>query len=57
MISAGVRRDLVSKPRLARFRVLADCIVVGDKGKKIVIHDEGKFDSRSIPLKNWSDYE
>jgi chitin synthase len=35
----------------------ADLTVVGDKGKKIVIHDEGKFDPRSIPLKNWSDYE
>jgi chitin synthase len=32
-------------------------IVVGDKGKKLVIHDEGKFDPRSIPLKNWNDYE
>jgi len=41
----------------ASARALTDCIVVGDKGKKIVIHDEGKFDSRSIPLKNWSDYE
>jgi hypothetical protein len=57
MISAGVRRDLVSRTRLARSREHTDCIVVGDKGKKIVIHDEGKFDSRSIPLKNWSDYE
>jgi hypothetical protein len=57
MISAGVQRDLVSRTRLARSRVLTDCIVVGDKGKKIVIHDEGKFDARSIPLKNWSDYE
>ncbi|KAK8846712.1 hypothetical protein IAR55_005799 [Kwoniella newhampshirensis] len=32
-------------------------LVVGEKGKKIVIHDEGKFDPRSIPLKSWNDYE
>lgn len=32
-------------------------LVVGDKGKKIVIHDEGKFDPKSIPLKSWNDYE
>nr|ODN91163.1 chitin synthase [Cryptococcus depauperatus CBS 7841] len=32
-------------------------LVVGDKGKKIVIHDEGKFDSQSIPLKSWEEYE
>ena len=49
-------------------------IVMGEKGKKLVIHvssevpfsasrlanvavqDEGKFDSRSIPLKSWTDY-
>lgn len=31
--------------------------VVGDKGKKIVIHDEGKFDPRSIPLKSWNEHE
>jgi hypothetical protein len=57
MISAGDRQDLVSRTRRVLFCVLTDFIVVGDKGKKIVIHDEGKFDSRSIPLKNWSDYE
>ncbi|BEI80622.1 hypothetical protein CcaverHIS002_0111510 [Cutaneotrichosporon cavernicola] len=32
-------------------------LVVGDSGKKIVIHDEGKFDPKSIPLKSWNDYE
>jgi chitin synthase len=32
-------------------------LVVGDKGKKTVIHDEGKFDPKSIPLKSWNDYE
>ncbi|KAL7424340.1 hypothetical protein Q5752_000022 [Cryptotrichosporon argae] len=32
-------------------------LVVGDNGKKLVIHDEGKFDPRSIPLKSWNDYE
>jgi len=32
-------------------------LVVGDKGKKVVIHDEGKFDPKSIPLKSWNDYE
>ena len=32
-------------------------LVVGEKGKKIVIHDEGKFDKSSIPLKSWNEYE
>ncbi|KAI0074333.1 glycosyltransferase family 2 protein [Panus rudis PR-1116 ss-1] len=32
-------------------------IVLGESGKKLVVHDEGKFDPRSIPLKSWSDYE
>ncbi|ODO09469.1 hypothetical protein I350_03069 [Cryptococcus amylolentus CBS 6273] len=32
-------------------------LVVGDGGKKIVIHDEGKFDPSSIPLKSWEEYE
>ncbi|KAI8989101.1 glycosyltransferase family 2 protein [Trametes punicea] len=32
-------------------------IVLGEAGKKIVVHDEGKFDPRSIPLKSWNDYE
>jgi len=56
MISAGVRRDSVGQI-LGPFPPDSDDIVVGDKGKKMVIHDEGKFDSRTIPLKNWSDYE
>ncbi|KAL1408451.1 Chitin synthase, class 5 [Vanrija albida] len=32
-------------------------LVVGERGKKLVIHDEGKFDPKSIPLKSWNDYE
>ncbi|KAF9817354.1 hypothetical protein IEO21_03495 [Rhodonia placenta] len=32
-------------------------VVLGESGKKIVVHDEGKFDPRSIPLKSWNDYE
>ncbi|KAI8375638.1 chitin synthase-domain-containing protein [Choanephora cucurbitarum] len=32
-------------------------IVVGEKGKKKTIHDEGEFDPRSIPLMRWSEYE
>ncbi|KAF4613327.1 hypothetical protein D9613_010804 [Agrocybe pediades] len=32
-------------------------VVLGESGKKIIVHDEGKFDPRSIPLKSWSDYE
>ncbi|KAH8833739.1 glycosyltransferase family 2 protein [Flagelloscypha sp. PMI_526] len=32
-------------------------IVMGESGKKIVVHDEGKFDPRAIPLKSWNDYE
>ncbi|THH06259.1 hypothetical protein EW145_g4215 [Phellinidium pouzarii] len=32
-------------------------VVLGEKGKKMIVHDEGKFDPRSIPLKTWSDYE
>jgi len=32
-------------------------VVLGEKGKKVVVHDEGKFDPKSIPLKSWSDYE
>ncbi|CAG8672634.1 21629_t:CDS:2, partial [Dentiscutata erythropus] len=31
--------------------------VVGEKGKKTVVTDEGKFDPKSIPKKKWSDYE
>ncbi|KAF8965794.1 glycosyltransferase family 2 protein [Flammula alnicola] len=32
-------------------------VVLGESGKKLIVHDEGKFDPRSIPLKSWSDYE
>ncbi|KAL1918096.1 uncharacterized protein VTP21DRAFT_3362 [Calcarisporiella thermophila] len=32
-------------------------VVVGEKGKKFVVTDEGKFDPREIPLRKWSDYE
>lgn len=32
-------------------------IVLGEKGKKLVIHDEGEFDEKQIPLKSWHDYE
>ncbi|QRV84830.1 chitin synthase [Ceratobasidium sp. AG-Ba] len=32
-------------------------LVVGEGNKKMIVHDEGKFDPRAIPLKTWSDYE
>ncbi|KDN52499.1 glycosyltransferase family 2 protein [Tilletiaria anomala UBC 951] len=32
-------------------------VVTGEKGKKVVIHDEGTFDPAEIPLKTWTDYE
>ncbi|KZV71243.1 glycosyltransferase family 2 protein [Peniophora sp. CONT] len=32
-------------------------IVLGEQGKKLIVHDEGKFDPRSIPLKSWNEYE
>ncbi|KAH9947887.1 glycosyltransferase family 2 protein [Amylocystis lapponica] len=32
-------------------------VVLGESGKKMVVHDAGKFDPRSIPLKSWNDYE
>jgi chitin synthase len=32
-------------------------IVTGEKGKKVVISDEGKFDPSSIPKKKWEDYQ
>ncbi|PPQ68466.1 hypothetical protein CVT24_005563 [Panaeolus cyanescens] len=32
-------------------------VVLGESGKKMIVHDEGKFDPRSIPLKSWNDYE
>ncbi|KAK0718105.1 glycosyltransferase family 2 protein [Lasiosphaeria miniovina] len=32
-------------------------VVAGEKGKKIVITDEGKFDPASIPRKKWEEYQ
>ncbi|KAI9750505.1 MAG: N-terminal acetyltransferase A complex catalytic subunit ard1 [Chaenotheca gracillima] len=32
-------------------------IVTGEKGQKVVISDEGKFDPNSIPRKKWEDYQ
>lgn len=32
-------------------------VVAGEKGKKVVISDEGKFDPDSIPRKKWEDYQ
>src|SRR6185312_13586431 len=32
-------------------------MVVGERGKKKLVADEGKFDPKSIPKKKWSDYE
>ncbi|RCH79299.1 Chitin synthase, class 6 [Rhizopus stolonifer] len=32
-------------------------IVVGDKGKKTIVGDEGEFNPKSIPLIRWSEYE
>jgi len=32
-------------------------VVTGEKGRKIVITDEGKFDPASIPHKKWEDYQ
>jgi chitin synthase len=32
-------------------------IVTGEKGKKIVISNEGKFDPSEIPRKKWEDYQ
>ncbi|PLW12505.1 hypothetical protein PCANC_16555 [Puccinia coronata f. sp. avenae] len=32
-------------------------VVLGEAGKKLVIHDEGKFDPSAIPLKTWQEYE
>ncbi|TFK68107.1 hypothetical protein BDN72DRAFT_879221 [Pluteus cervinus] len=32
-------------------------VVLGDSGKKIIMHDEGTFDPKAIPLKTWSEYE
>ncbi|CEG78275.1 Putative Chitin synthase [Rhizopus microsporus] len=32
-------------------------IVVGEKGQKVIINDEGEFDPKSIPLITWREYE
>lgn len=32
-------------------------VVMGEKGKQIVISDEGKFDPASIPHKKWEEYQ
>jgi chitin synthase len=32
-------------------------IITGEKGQKIVISDEGKFDPASIPKKRWEEYQ
>ncbi|KAI9797038.1 MAG: hypothetical protein M1835_002288 [Candelina submexicana] len=32
-------------------------IITGEKGRKVVITDEGKFDPTSIPRKKWEDYQ
>lgn len=32
-------------------------VVTGEKGRKVVITDEGKFDPASIPHKKWEDYQ
>lgn len=31
--------------------------IVGEHGKRLVVHDEGKFDPKSIPLKSWTEFE
>ena len=31
--------------------------IVGEKGKRLIIHDEGKFDPSAIPLKSWQEFE
>ncbi|PWN53277.1 putative chitin synthase 8 [Violaceomyces palustris] len=32
-------------------------VVLGEKGQKVVVHEEGKFDPSEIPLQTWTDYE
>ena len=32
-------------------------LITGEKGRKIVVTDEGKFDPDSIPKKRWEDYQ
>ncbi|CCM03060.1 uncharacterized protein FIBRA_05180 [Fibroporia radiculosa] len=43
--------------RMDDFSWGATRVVLGEAGKKMVVHDEGKFDPRVIPLKSWNDYE
>ncbi|KAJ7506209.1 glycosyltransferase family 2 protein [Mycena galericulata] len=43
--------------RMDDFSWGATRLVMGESGKKMIVHDEGKFDPRSIPLKSWNDYE
>ncbi|EIW79950.1 glycosyltransferase family 2 protein [Coniophora puteana RWD-64-598 SS2] len=43
--------------RMDDFSWGATRLVLGESGKKIIVHDEGKFDPRAIPLKSWTDYE
>jgi len=43
--------------RMDDFSWGATRVVMGEKGKRMIVHDEGKFDPRSIPLKSWNDYE
>jgi len=31
--------------------------IVGEQGKRLLVHDEGKFDPASIPLRTWSSFE
>ncbi|TIB15854.1 hypothetical protein E3P92_01552 [Wallemia ichthyophaga] len=31
--------------------------ITGEKGRKMMIHDEGHFDPKAIPLKTWAEYE
>ena len=32
-------------------------VVVGEKGQKVIVSDEGKFDPASIPKKKWDEYQ
>ncbi len=32
-------------------------VVMGEKGQKMVLHEEGTFDPAEIPLQTWTDYE
>ncbi|GAA5861276.1 hypothetical protein JCM8547_008542 [Rhodosporidiobolus lusitaniae] len=31
--------------------------IVGEKGKRVLVHEEGKFDPASIPLQSWTAFE